>query len=81
METIRTRWADVLSKRIIDPEGYVATHQHASIAHQLGWPFPFWKQGGPGTWGWHFSLAGVPKGWHSTEAKTQDGWQTDGCNS
>ena len=79
MHSIRERWADALSARIIDPEGYVATHQHASIAHQLGWPFPFWKQGGPGTWGWHFSLAHVPKGWHATEKKTQEGWVTQGC--
>jgi len=43
MHTIRDRWRKTLLGRIIDPQGYVATHQHASIAHQLGWPFPFWK--------------------------------------
>ena len=78
MDSIRTQWAKALSNRHIDPDGYVATHQHASIAHQRGWPFPFWKQGGPGTWGWHFSLHGIPKGWHGTEEMTQDGWQTAG---
>lgn len=75
MRSIRERWSHALSSRRIDPEGYVATHQHASIAHQDGWPFPFWKQGGPGTWGWHFSLKGVPGGWHATEEKTQEGWE------
>ncbi|MBD3183084.1 hypothetical protein GF312_12385 [Candidatus Poribacteria bacterium] len=78
MESIRKRWSNALSARRIDPEGYVATHQHASIAHQDGWPFPFWKQGGPGTWGWHFSLQGVPGGWHGTEEKTQEGWTLKG---
>jgi len=77
MHTIRDRWRTALAGRIMDPEGYVATHQHASIAHQLGWPFPFWAQGGPKTWGWHFSLEGVPGGWHGTEEKTQEGWTLD----
>lgn len=79
MESIRTRWSQALSARIIDPEGYVATHQHASIAHQLGWPFPFWMQsGGPGAWGWHFSLANVPPGWHATTERNQEGWELIG---
>ena len=74
MDKLRKRWRDALRGRVIDAEGYVATHQHASIAHQQGWPFPFWGQGGPGAWGWHFSLAGVPKDWHNTSVKSQDGW-------
>jgi hypothetical protein len=74
MEAFRAQWRQTLTERIIDPEGYVATHQHASIAHPLGWPFPFWGQGSPRSWGWHFSLSGVPRGWHHTEAKTQEGW-------
>jgi hypothetical protein len=78
MENLRARWSQALSARRMDPEGYVATHQHSSIAHQDGWPFPFWKQGGPGTWGWHFSLQGVPQGWHGTEEKTQEGWELVG---
>ncbi len=78
MSLLRKRWSQALSSRKIDPEGYVATHQHASIAHQDGWPFPFWKQGGLGTWGWHFSLDGVPNGWHGTEEKTQEGWELCG---
>jgi len=74
LETIRDKWRTALSARIMDPEGYVATHQHASIAHQLGWPFPFWAQGGDKAWGWHFSLQGVMPGWHGTQEKTQEGW-------
>jgi len=44
-DAMRTAWASTLSGRIIDSDGYVATHQHASIAHQLGWPFPFLEPG------------------------------------
>lgn len=69
----RQEWSRVLSNRVIDDDGYVATHQHASIAHPLGWPFPFWRQG-KNTWGWHFSLHGVPPGWHATEERTQEQW-------
>jgi hypothetical protein len=74
----RLEWARALASRDMDAKGYVATHQHASIAHQQGWPFPFWKQGGPNTWGWHFSLAGVPNGWHGTEVKDQRTWTLSG---
>ncbi len=73
-ESIRTHWAKGLSSRYIDAEGYVSSHQHASIAHQHGWPFPFWQQGGPGTWGWHFSLRGVPHNWDGSPPKTEKGW-------
>ena len=72
-------WRGALSSRIITGEGYVATHQHPSIAHQLGWPFPFWKQG-QNTWGWHFSLSGVPGGWHGTEVRNAEGWHYTGVN-
>jgi len=75
---LRAAWAKTLSNRHIDADGYVSTHQHASIAHQHGWPFPFWAQGGPGTWGWHFSLQHVPQGWHGTQEKKQDGWEIVG---
>ena len=77
-DRFRGEWSAALSQRAMDAEGYVATHQHASIAHQLGWPFPFWKQGGPNAWGWHFSLEGVPAGWHGTEVKDQTGWELTG---
>jgi len=78
MQEFRRQWSAVLSARMIDPEGYVATHQHASIAHQLGWPFPFWNQG-QGGWGWHFSFkdtVGPP--WRPNELSTQEGWTLEG---
>lgn len=70
----RQQWRQVLSTRIIDPEGYVATHQHASIAHPLGWPFPFWNQG-KRTAGWHFSFKDtVGPGWRPDTLSTTQGW-------
>ena len=72
---LRAAWASTLAGRIMEPDGYVATHQHPSIAHQHGWPFPFWAQGGEGCWGWHFSLANVPPGWHNTSERDQKGWE------
>src|ERR1039458_8839993 len=52
-EAMRRAWSGTLSARILDPEGYVATHQHASIAHQLGCPSPIWSPGRRRS-GWHF---------------------------
>ena len=77
----RRRWAEALSTRQFDPEGYVATHQHASMAHQQGWPFPWYSQIPDGTevgsWGWHFGA--VPPGrWHKIVVRTQEGWQLAG---
>lgn len=79
LQTIRDRWRQALLSRGMDAEGYVFTHQHGSIAHQEGWPFPFWVQG-KHTWGWHFSikLEGVPPGYQPREAKNQDGWTAAG---
>ncbi|MBI5095267.1 MAG: hypothetical protein HZB26_22885 [Candidatus Hydrogenedentes bacterium] len=76
MQYFREQWSAALAARVIDPEGYVATHQHTSIAHQLGWPFPFWAQG-KGGWGWHFSLKGISRDWTGTDEKTQEGWKID----
>lgn len=76
MDALRAAWSHALSSRHIDPDGYVATHQHASIAHQHGWPFPFW--GDAGTWGHHFSLQHVPAGWHGTAEQNQDRWEIVG---
>lgn len=76
---MREQWSRVLSERIMDPEGYVATHQHASIAHQLGWPFPFWNQG-QGGYGWHFSFkdtVGPP--WRTDRLSTRAGWTLTGA--
>ncbi len=77
-EQFRREWRATLSARILDTDGYLATHQHGSIAHQLGWPFPFWRQGRNG-WGWHFSLAGYSPTWTGTEERTQEGWLTAGA--
>lgn len=78
-ETMREQWDAVLSARGIDPDGYVWTHQHASIAHQHGWPFPFWGQGGDaGVWGWHFSLQHIPPGWGPAQANGTAGWTLAG---
>ena len=76
---MRQAWATTLSARIIDPEGYVATHQHASIAHQLGWPFPFWNQGQHGC-GWHFSFKNTAgPGWRPNDLSKPDGWTLAGA--
>lgn len=76
---MRRHWSAALSQRILDPEGYVATHQHASIAHQLGWPFPFWNQGRRGC-GWHFSFKDtVGPSWRPQQLSTIDGWVLRGA--
>ncbi|PKO18097.1 hypothetical protein CVU37_07190 [candidate division BRC1 bacterium HGW-BRC1-1] len=73
------RWRRTLEGRIIDKDGYVATHQHASIAHPLGWPFPFWVQGEGGA-GWHFSFKDTVGGvWRPADANTTAGWTLDGA--
>src|SRR5215831_3695463 len=73
-DKMRQDWKDTLNSRIIDSEGYVATHQHGSIAHQLGWPFPFWNQGRHGC-GWHFSLkTTAPPGYRPTTLAKTNGW-------
>ena len=95
-DAMRTAWATTLKGRVLDAEGYVATHQHASIAHQLGWPFPFWNQGRRG-FGWHFSFKNTagpgwrpndlskPEGWTLTGARdagvNEDGWQIEITNA
>jgi hypothetical protein len=77
-EIMRQQWRDSLSNRILDPEGYVATHQHASIAHQLGWPFPFWNQGRRGC-GWHFSFRNTAgEGWRPHDLSKTNGWTFTG---
>ncbi len=79
MNTIRDRWSAALTGRIMDPEGYVATHQHPSLAHQLGWPFPTWWQGQPDlAWGWHFGMPATTYAWGG-KPKNQDGWEIHGA--
>lgn len=78
---MRDQWHAALSNRHIDQEGYVATHQHRSIAHQTGWPFPHWSQGRKG-FGYHFSFrdtSGPP--WRSTHLASPEAWETDGAKS
>ncbi|HOQ88744.1 MAG TPA: hypothetical protein PLX03_01275 [Candidatus Hydrogenedentes bacterium] len=56
---------------VMDAEGYVASHQHFSHAHDWGWPFPIWTQAGdPGgnfsnrkMVGWHFQPLDKVPGW------------------
>ncbi len=80
-EAFRQEWNDVLSNRVIDKEGYVGVHQHASIAHPQGWPFPYWH-GGVGGFGWHFSFKDtVGDHWRPANLSTTDGWQTEGIDS
>ena len=78
-DAMRQAWSATLNARIMDPEGYVATHQHASIAHQLGWPFPFWSQGRRGC-GWHFSFKNTAgPGWRPNDLSKPDGWTLVGA--
>ncbi|MCF7669467.1 MAG: hypothetical protein K9N48_06805 [Verrucomicrobia bacterium] len=78
-DSFRAAWRRALSQRIIDPNGYVATHQHPSIAHQHGWPFPFWNQG-KDTAGWHFSFKNtIGPPWRKTGLDTPDDWTMHGA--
>jgi hypothetical protein len=80
-DAMRQQWKQTLSARILDPEGYVATHQHASIAHQLGWPFPFWNQGRRGC-GWHFSFKHTAgPNWRPNDLARPDGWSLCGART
>lgn len=74
----RAQWRKALLERSIDPDGYVATHQHGSIAHQRGWPFPGWHQS-PTGFGWHFSFdntIGPP--WRAEHVTAPGDWTTTG---
>lgn len=80
-EKMRDRWAKTLTNRRFDAEGYVVTNQHSSIAHQDGWPFPFWNQGRKG-FGWHFSFhETVGPNWRPSWIAKPDDWTLDGANS
>lgn len=56
--TITQRLKNSFHHKIIDTEGYVATHQHEGIGHELGWPFPYWTKSVGGL-GVHFSAVGT----------------------
>lgn len=73
----RAEWRAALLSRSISGNGYVATHQHGSIAHPTGWPFPFWNQGA-GV-GWHFSfLDTVGPPWRSETLGDLSGFELSG---
>ena len=77
-DRMRKAWRAMLAKRHIDADGYVATHQHPSIAHQRGWPFPFWNQGKGVGWHWSFDKTVGPP-WRKKTLDTGRGWALDGC--
>jgi hypothetical protein len=59
----------------VGPEGYVATQQHPSSAHDEGWPFPVWPQvfGPEGYKPGVSAHRGVTAGWHFYEEPA--GWE------
>ncbi len=68
----------LLGGRTMTAEGYVSSHQHRGMAHDLGWPFPIWTQ--IAGWGWHFSGTGNPYAMPAFGVYTQhslDGWKHD----
>lgn len=72
----------LLGNRIITDEGYVSTHQHRGMAHDLGWPFPIWTQ--IQGWGWHFSGTGNPFALPAFNVFIQhslDGWDQDNLSN
>ena len=78
-QQMREKWDASFSTRPMDADGYVSVNQHPSIAHPMGWPFPFWNQG-IGGYGWHFSFKdtiGPP--WRPEHLNTKDGWQLLGA--
>jgi hypothetical protein len=77
VERMRARWANALSARLLNAEGYVLTEQHDGPAHAEGWPFPRWMEAG-GV-GWHFRGTGVA-GYDGPPAKP-DGWKIEGGTS
>ncbi|MGI8908718.1 MAG: glycosyl hydrolase family 65 protein [Candidatus Sumerlaeaceae bacterium] len=78
---MRREWREELSSRTIMQDGYVATHQHKSIAHQQGWPFPFWTLS-PNTYGWHFSFKDtVGADWRPPTLSDTTGWALDNITS
>jgi len=80
-KAMQREWRAALEGRHISPKGYVATHQHASIAHQQGWPFPAWHQG-LGGFGWHFSFVDAPPpGWRPDTLSTIENWTVSGVAS
>lgn len=78
-QRMRLAWRNALTSRVVDSEGYVATHQHASITHTYGWPFPMWTAG-LGGWGWHFSFKDtVIPPFRPDRLSTQSLWKMQGA--
>ena len=79
--SITQRLKNSFRNKILDAEGYVATHQHEGIGHILGWPFPYWI-GSPGAAGVHFSAAGTKSAVLTKGAPVTakpEGWQLAGA--
>lgn len=72
------KWKQCLESRQIDQDGYVSSHQHVSIAHPQGWPFPAWIHGIGGI-GWHFSFQHTaPPPFRHDEISTCTQWILEG---
>ncbi|MBN1900380.1 hypothetical protein JW926_03530 [Candidatus Sumerlaeota bacterium] len=77
-QSLAQRWKQCLESRLIDEDGYVSSHQHASIAHPGGWPFPAWIHGKGGA-GWHFSFKNTaPPPFRHDQISTCALWLLDG---
>ncbi len=75
VEQMRARWDAALRSRRMNFDGYIATQQHAGLAHAEGWPFPLWTQAGG--IGWHFRGTGV-RGYDAPLVRP-DGWELKGA--
>jgi hypothetical protein len=88
LDAMRQRWAQTLSARPLDADGYVLTQQHDGPAHAEGWPFPTWMQAGG--IGWQFRPIGIagydpppatPQNWKLEHAKSGGidgrGWRVE----
>lgn len=58
----------------VNGEGYVNTHQHASHAHDKGWPFPLWNQT---IFLPSVGVDGIAAGWHWRTSSTEKLWVGD----
>lgn len=76
-QSMRKRWSEALTSRLMNDEGYIHTQQHDGLAHAEGWPFPLWTQAGG--MGWHFRGTGVAG--YDAPLATADSWQVRGGTS
>ncbi|MBM4000262.1 MAG: hypothetical protein FJ297_12135 [Planctomycetes bacterium] len=78
----RNRYRDSLSRRRIDPSGYVSMQQHRGMAHSEGWPFPAWQQS-TGS-GWHFVARDDPwaiQNFRLRPLERADDWTIEGAET